>query len=193
MRHTRCALVTGVQTCALPISLTLSGDEMVSALETGHVDIAVGAYPSLVAGIKTQRLYQEEYLCFGKEDHPFIRSGETDDFMAADHIVVSTKGMAHAHSAVERALLEKIHPDRIRIVASSFLVALAACFESDLILTAPARVIGRLAEVYGLRAVRPPIFLEAFAIRLYWHSRNKSYSPHLCMRQLLHKVLSPRI
>src|SRR3546814_10241164 len=99
------------------------------------------------------------YVCSSdlKEDHPFIRSGETDDFMAADHIVVSTKGMAHAHRAVERALLEKIHPDRIRIVASSFLVALAACFESDLILTAPARVIGRLAEVYGLRAVRPPI------------------------------------
>src|SRR3546814_2691869 len=85
------------------------------------------------------------YVCSSdlKEDHPFIRSGETDDFMAADHIVVSTKGMAHAHRAVERALLEKIHPDRIRIVASSFLVALAACFESDLILTATARVIGR--------------------------------------------------
>src|SRR3546814_4692255 len=64
-------------------ALTLSGDEMVSALETVHVDIAVGAYPSLVAGIKTQRLYQEEYLCFGKEGHPFIKSGETDDFMAA--------------------------------------------------------------------------------------------------------------
>src|SRR3546814_8825883 len=61
--------------------------------------------------------------------------------------------MAHAHRAVERALLDQIHPDRIRIVASSFLVALAACFESDLILTAPPRVIGRLAEVYGLRAV----------------------------------------
>src|SRR3546814_8556005 len=72
-------------------ALTLSGDDMVSALETGQVDIAVGAYPSLVAGIQTQRLYQEEYMCFGKEDHPFIRSGETDDFMAADHIVVSTQ------------------------------------------------------------------------------------------------------
>ncbi|EQB08246.1 transcriptional regulator, partial [Sphingobium sp. HDIP04] len=163
-------------------ALTLSGDEMVSALETGHVDIAVGAYPSLVAGIKTQRLYQEEYLCFGKEGHPFIKSGETDDFMAADHIVVSTKGMAHAHRAVERALLDKIHPDRIRIVASSFLVALAACFESDLILTAPARVIGRLAEVYGLRAVRPPILMEAFEVRQYWHARNQDDPPHRWLR-----------
>src|SRR3546814_9077629 len=123
---------------------------MVSALETGHVDIAVGAYPSLVAGIKTQRLYQEEYLCFGKEGHPFIKSGETDDFMAADHIVVSTKGMAHAHRAVERALLAKIHPDRIRIVARSFLGAVAGCFESARLLTAPAPVMGRLSEGSGL-------------------------------------------
>src|SRR3546814_21170282 len=108
--------------------------------------------------------------------------------MAADHIVVSTKGMAHAHRAVERALVEKIHPDRIRIVASSFLVALAACFESDLILTAPARVIGRLTEVYGLRAVRPPILMEAFEIRQYWPSRNQNDPPIHRSHKPLHKV-----
>src|SRR3546814_19321430 len=107
--------------------------------------------------------------------------------MAADHIGVSTKGMAHAHRAVERALLEKIHPDRIRIVASSFLVALAACIESDLILTAPARVIGRLDEVYGLRAVRRPILMEAFVIRQYWPARHKNDHPHPWVRQLCHK------
>src|SRR3546814_14809048 len=108
---------------------------MVSALETGHVDIAVRAYPSLVAGIKTQRLYQEEYLCFGKEGHAFIKSGETDDFMAADHIVVSITGMAHAHRDVDSALLDTIHPSRHRIFASSFLVAVAACFDPALLLT----------------------------------------------------------
>src|SRR3546814_156030 len=80
-------------------ALTLSGDEMVSALETGHVDIAVGAYPSLVAGIKTQRLYQEEYLCFGKEDHPFIRSGEPDDFMAADQLVLCHRHLRRSAGA----------------------------------------------------------------------------------------------
>src|SRR3546814_7718107 len=94
-------------------ALTLSGDEMVSALETGHVDIAVGAYPRLVAGIKTQRLYQAEYLGLGEEGHPFIKSGETDDFMAADKNVDSTKGIPHAHSAVERATPNK---DRQRVV-----------------------------------------------------------------------------
>src|SRR3546814_5565920 len=37
-------------------ALTLSGDEMVSALETGHVDIAVGAYPSLRSEEHTSEL-----------------------------------------------------------------------------------------------------------------------------------------
>src|SRR3546814_2107314 len=70
---------------------------------------------------------------------------------------------------------------------------LAACFESDLILTAPARVIGRLAEVYGLRAVRPPILMDAFEVRQYWHARNQDAPPHRWLRQLLHKVLSARM
>src|SRR3546814_9129062 len=94
--------------------------------------------------------------------------------------------MAHAHRAVERALLDKIHPDRIRIVASSFLVALAACFEPDLILTAPARVIGRLAEVYGLRAVRPPIRPEEHTSELQSLMRN-SYAV-FCLQK---KTLEP--
>src|SRR3546814_4872714 len=45
-RHTRCALVTGVQTCALPISRTfaLLGIPLVAIAVTGSVlNIAVGA------------------------------------------------------------------------------------------------------------------------------------------------------
>src|SRR3546814_6514556 len=38
-RHTRCALVTGVQTCALPISLTHEGARVtLDALDAGAVD-----------------------------------------------------------------------------------------------------------------------------------------------------------
>src|SRR3546814_13313631 len=86
--------------------------------------------------------------------------------------------MAPADRAVEGTHHDKVHPDQIRIVASSFLVALAACFESDLILTAPARVLGRLAEVYGLRAVRTPILMEAFEVRQYCHARNQDEPPN---------------
>src|SRR3546814_10725148 len=41
-RHTRCALVTGVQTCALPISA--GGGEIAVALEGGHGQLFVQSY-----------------------------------------------------------------------------------------------------------------------------------------------------
>src|SRR3546814_15719023 len=35
-RHTRCALVTGVQTCALPISITIQGDGTEVTVSNDH-------------------------------------------------------------------------------------------------------------------------------------------------------------
>src|SRR3546814_4727925 len=40
-RHTRCALVTGVQTCALPISGPISGSRKIHVPADGHPDIRV--------------------------------------------------------------------------------------------------------------------------------------------------------
>src|SRR3546814_1424112 len=41
-RHTRCALVTGVQTCALPISLGLNLTDLARALEENNVGVGAG-------------------------------------------------------------------------------------------------------------------------------------------------------
>src|SRR3546814_4859472 len=40
-RHTKCALVTGVQTCALPIWIVTQARELVGAQVAGDVDVAL--------------------------------------------------------------------------------------------------------------------------------------------------------
>src|SRR3546814_16878054 len=37
-RHTRCSLVTGVQTCALPIALMVRANELLDSLTAGRLD-----------------------------------------------------------------------------------------------------------------------------------------------------------
>jgi DNA-binding transcriptional LysR family regulator len=173
-------------------AITLGRDDMVSALETGHVDLAMGSYPSLVSGINAQLLYNEHYLCFGLPSHPFISSGSLNAFMRSDHVVVTTRGMAHAHRAAERSLTDLLPHDNIRIIASSFLVALAACAEMNLILTAPARVIGCQAKTFGLACVTAPIPMDPFEVKQYWHARNHDDPAHRWLRQRLHKSLASR-
>src|SRR3546814_2112708 len=66
-RHTRCALVTGVQTCALPIWLVYKPDdqrfkfgaEVVYALSKSDIDFTVGSNLS-TAPLPTNRVRSEE-------------------------------------------------------------------------------------------------------------------------------------
>src|SRR3546814_2640852 len=68
-RHTRCALVTGVQTCALPIFtgssvnyIAFTGSQSVAAIVGGQVAVGMGGYSSLIAQVQagTLRARSEE-------------------------------------------------------------------------------------------------------------------------------------
>src|SRR3546814_739824 len=100
-------------------ALTLGGEEMASALQTGHVDLAFGAYPTLLSGINEQTLYEERYYCFARPGHPFLAEPSLETFMASNHILVSTRGLAHAHRDVERELTDRLPPERIRVATRS--------------------------------------------------------------------------
>ncbi len=173
-------------------ALTLSGDEMAGALETGRADLAFGAYPSLVSGIHEQTLYHEYYLCFGAPDHPFIKQAKRADFEAADHIVVSTRGLAHAHRETEQALIDMLTPRRVRIITGSFLVALTATANSNLIMTAPAQVVLPLAKKLGLGSTPPPFKTPGFDVKQYWHARSKEDPAHQWLRQTVHRAVRRR-
>ena len=45
------------------------------ALETGEVDLAVGAFTGLIVGCRQRRLYREQYACVVRQDHPLFHKG----------------------------------------------------------------------------------------------------------------------
>src|SRR3546814_4388439 len=88
-RHTRCALVTGVQTCALPISLSVTGPSATNAArcvckrpckslgvdcEEPGMDRAVSAIAFMKFLLPGDNL--QSALAFRKGDHHAIRSEE---------------------------------------------------------------------------------------------------------------------
>ena len=174
-------------------ALTLGGEEMTVALQTGHVDLAFGAYPKLLSGINEQTLYTERYFCFAPPDHPFSQQPDMTTFLGSDHVLVSTRGLAHAHREVELEITGRLPAERVRMITGSFMVALVAAARSGLILTAPAQVIGHEARMFGLVRSEPPFTLDGFEVRQYWHARCHVEPAHRWLRKTLRRGILCRI
>src|SRR3546814_3198946 len=79
-RHTRCALVTGVQTCALPISYLLGDQERTIAMSLElYIDSLVDDYLQQKELQKFRNELDKETktgIVYGVPDHSFRRSEE---------------------------------------------------------------------------------------------------------------------
>src|SRR5690606_8398683 len=113
------------------------GNELGQALEDGEIHRAFGAYPSLLGGIKQQKLYDEHYGCHCRAEHLPARSPTVETFLASNHLLAVGRVFAHAHRDTEARLRELLPAGQIRVITENYLVALFALAETDLVLTAP--------------------------------------------------------
>jgi DNA-binding transcriptional LysR family regulator len=153
-------------------AVPLSQRPLIEELQSGEVDVAVGGFPNLFAGVLEQTLYREEYVCLVRTDHPAIRRRMTlSEFKRCEHVIVSTRTLGHVHQEIEKRLLEICAPDRIRIVSHSFIVSALIVERTDLVLTVPSAVADLLGKRSALRILSPPIALPGFEVKQYWHER----------------------
>ena len=72
---------------------------------------------------------------------------------------------------------------------ASKLVAPVLVSKSDLISTGPERLARRLATVYPLRLLPPPLPLPHFTFSIAWHPRFESDPAHVWFRQIVARIL----
>ena len=155
------------------VGVPLTRASLIDRLESGEVDVAVGSFPDLYAGVKEQTLFRESYACLVRRDHPTIRDRmSTRDFGRLRHIVVSGHLLGHIHQEVEKRILELCPPNHVRVVTESFLLSVLLAEKTDLVVTLPGQTSKVLGERLGaLRMVKPPIDLPGFDVKQYWHTR----------------------
>lgn len=153
---------------AVPLGL----HSLLTELETGETDIAVGAFPKLYAGIHERTLFSEHYVCLVRADHPTIgRQISQQQYEDSGHIVVSARGLGHVHEQIEKKLFGACPPEKIRVVSHSFLVAAQLVEKSDYVATLPSRIMDILGNRQNVRALPTPIKLPSFEAKMYWHDR----------------------
>lgn len=156
------------------------GQAMPGELQAGDADLALGYIPGLEAGFYQQALFDQDWVCLCRHDHP--RAGPTFDlrrYGAEDHVgIVSGTGHALLETAVRQAGARR--RERIRLPGPLGLSAILTT--SDLIATLPRNIGETIARTAGLRVLPCPVPIPGFTVCQYWHARAHHDAGHRWLR-----------
>lgn len=162
-------------------------------LEQGEADFALGYFPQAVAALQSQgtmaairqhRLYESEYVCVMRRDHPLAGAPlSLDDYCAAHHLLVSFSGRPHGF--VDEALTALGRSRRIVLTVNQFFTAGRIVSGSDLLTVLPASFVE--ATGYKQRLIEQPLPMPLARVHvdMLWHLRNENRSDQRWMRERL--------
>ncbi len=174
----------GVRFASLPVGTSLPKQE----LESGAADLAIaGFFGDLPSGFHQEPLFEDTFACAVPKGHPLARKrreGVTlEAFTEARHILVAPGG--ELVGAVDRALGRQKRSRRVVAGTSSFMVAAWICARSSYVLTAPARLLAKLAGPLELWTFAPPVPLPGIRVVQVWHARSNADRAHAWFRGLV--------
>ncbi len=154
-------------------------------MEQGICDVAVaGFFGDLPEGFYKRKLYEDDFVCLVRKDHPRIRKEPTlDQYVAERHLLISPQG--DLHGIVDQQLEKK---KRSRVVVagiSNFLTPGAVVASSDLILTMPSRLAELHRKLHALNLFAIPVPVPKVVMVMTWHERTHRDPLHQWFREQL--------
>jgi DNA-binding transcriptional LysR family regulator len=157
-------------------------------LETGDVDLALGAIVDEAPGIRRMDLLTEGFACAARKGHPNIDGAlDLDSYVRTPHLLI-TLGDDTGPTWIDQALTKLGRKRHVAARVRYFMAAPLIVARSDLLLTGPSMLIRYFAELVPLQVLRPPIDLPTYPEEAYWHQRFDEDPAHTWLRNLVKKT-----
>ena len=157
-------------------------------LETGEVDLALGAIVDKAPGIRRMDLCTEGFACAARKGHPSIDGVlDLDSYVETPHLLI-TLGDDAGPTWIDQALAKLGKKRHVAAAVRYFMAAPLIVARSDLLLTGPSMLIRYFAELVPLQVLRPPIDLPTYPEEAYWHERFDEDPAHAWLRNLVKKT-----
>jgi DNA-binding transcriptional LysR family regulator len=164
------------------IVMTGVGDTTEEDLRSGRIDLYLGNWFAVPAGLERHLLLHETFVCIARKGHPQIKSRLTlKAYVAAGHVLVASGD--RAGHGVDTLLSDQGLGRRIVLRTPHFLAAPLVVARTDLIATLPKRVATTYARFLPLNVFTPPLDAPAFPVHMVWHRRTNELEPHRWLRQ----------
>jgi DNA-binding transcriptional LysR family regulator len=137
--------------------------EALPELEARRVDLAVAAVDDVPARFLAETVERESFVIAARRGHPFLSEPSLERYCAADHILVSVSG--DAHGFVDDALRATGLSRRVALAVPSFMLALAALVQTDLIAAVPLGLVRSQGARFGVDWVPNPLPIPAYDVK----------------------------
>lgn len=159
-------------------------------LESGEIDLALGAAVDDAPGIRSRVLCTEKFACAVRRDHPEVGARLSLALYTSIPHVVITLGDDERPTWIDEALAKTGRTRRIAVRTRYFMAAPLIVAKSELLLTAPSMLVNYFAELVPLRVLEPPLALPTYPEEMYWHERYDADPAHRWLRELMVRVTS---
>lgn len=165
-------------------------------LDEGQIDVAVGFFPAVLADLTAQaqagsiaafdhqRLYEGEYVCVMRKDHPLAEGPMTlQRYLSARHMLVSFSGRPFGF--MDEALASLGEKRRVVLTVNQFFTAGRVVVNSDMLTVLPRHFVeatGR-ADQFALREL--PFEVAPVHVDSLWLRRQGQRSDHAWLRLAL--------
>jgi DNA-binding transcriptional LysR family regulator len=157
-------------------------------LETGEIDLALGAIVDEAPGIRRMDLCTEGFLCAVRKGHTRIKGSlGLDAYVETPHMLI-TLGDDPGPTWIDQALAKLGRRRRVAARVRYFMAAPLVIARSDLLLTGPSMLIRYFADLVPLQVLTPPIELPTYPEEAYWHERFDEDPAHVWLRGVVKKT-----
>jgi DNA-binding transcriptional LysR family regulator len=143
-------------------------EQQLALLDEGEIDLMCGLFPNKITWHEQQLLFQEQFVCVCRRNHPSI--GDTislDDYVATDHLLVSVQ--EDMVGRVDFLLAQQNLTRNIAVSTPHFLVAPSILARTNLVATLVERVAKEFAPILNLKILPCPLPLQGFSVFMRWH------------------------
>ena len=156
-------------------------DEDVGPLREGTVDLDIGVDAELSPEIRSQRLFEDDFVIAVRRGHPIGNVAPTVRAYAdAEHVVPSRRG--RVIGPIDAALEQVDFLRRVPVVVPDALAAIAFVVDTDYVATVPRRVAEWGERVLGIVILPLPLPSAPITVYQVWHPRMDMDHAHIWLR-----------
>ena len=160
------------------------------ALDTGEIDLAIGAYGEVPERYGVFYIADTDFVCMMRSDHPLAEGKlSLKRFAKAKHLLITPGG--DAIGFVDEALAKASLSRRICLTVNHFSVVPALIARTDMITTIPRRIARTYEPLYDIKLRPSPVETPAkyATVALIWHKEFGQNRAHSWFRSQLLKVM----